>query len=254
MKANATTKKVTAKKVVKKPAAKKVAAKKAVKNPETASTEIVFILDRSGSMGGRETDVIGGFNRMITDQQAKKGECFVSTVLFDDKSEVLHDRVPVGEVRPLTEREYNVRGCTAYYDALGRAIRHHIYVQRCLPEEKRAEKVLFVVMTDGEENASREYRGDQLKRLVAEEQEEWGWEFVFIGAGIDALQAAQEIGIKADNAISTLCDAGGIKMSYICACDAITNLRERRAMRQNADGTSFRQKIDLDYARRKQTK
>jgi len=235
-------------KQVKKTVNKKVATKKLAEN---ARTEIVFILDRSGSMSGREADVIGGFNQMISEQKKKPGECNVSAVLFDDYSEVLLNRVPVGDVKPLTENEYNVRGCTAYYDALGRAVLHHIYVQRSLPEGKRAEKVLFVVMTDGEENASREFSGANLRRLVAEEQEKWGWEFVFIGAGIDAIQAAQDIGIKAEHAINTFADAEGMKLSYICACEAISNLRERRKMGQNADGTSFRDKIDLDFQKRK---
>lgn len=230
---------------MKKPVAKKVKAQGV-----NARTEIVFVLDRSGSMSGREQDVIGGFNRMIADQQKKPGECHVSTVLFDDVSEVLHNRISVSEISPLTEREYNVRGSTAYYDALGRGILHHIRVQRHLPEGRRAEKVLFVVMTDGCENASREFNARNLKRLIQEEQEKWGWEFVFIGAGIDAIQAATDIGIKADCAINTVADQDGIAMSYACACEAITNLRERRAMSRNADGTSFREKIDADFKRR----
>jgi len=233
-----------AKKNVNKEAAEK-------KTAGNARTEIVFVLDRSGSMGGREADVIGGFNRMISEQRKKTGVCNVSAVLFDDCSEVLLNRVPVRDVRPLTENEYNVRGCTAYYDALGRAIRHHIRVQRYLPAENRAEKVLFVVMTDGMENASREFSGADLRRLVAEEQEKWGWEFVFIGAGIDAIRAAQDIGIKAENAIDTIADSEGIKLSYMCACEAISNLRERRMMKQNADGSSFRDRIDLDFRKRK---
>ena len=246
----AKTVKAKAVKPVKKPAAKKAAPKKAKTPSGNARTEIVFILDRSGSMGGREEDVIGGFNRMIADQQQKEGECFVSTVLFDDVSEVLMNRVPVKDVRPLTDKDYNVRGCTAYFDALGRAIRHHIYIQRCLPEEKRSEKVLFVVMTDGLENASREYTGENLRRLVKEEQDKWGWEFMFIGAGIDAIEAAKDIGIKAEFAINAINDAGGQKLSYACACSAISNLRERRALDRNADGSSFREEIDRDFKSR----
>lgn len=240
------------KKVAKKPAAKKKSVgAKAQTDQDNARTEIVFIIDRSGSMGGREKDVIGGFNRMIAEQQQKKGECHVSTVLFDTVSEVLHNRVPVAEVRPMTESEYNVRGCTAYYDALGRGILHHIRVQRYLAPERRAEKVLFVVMTDGFENASREFNAQSLKRLIRTEQEKWGWEFVFIGAGIDAIQAAADIGINADCAINTVADKDGIAMSYMCASEAITNLRERRSMYRNADGTSFRERIDADFKRRR---
>ena len=250
MKKTVTTKKtVSQKKVAAKMTSKAKASKKA-KVQENARTEIVFVLDRSGSMGGRERDVIGGFNRMIADQQQKPGACFVSTVLFDDEAEVLHNRVPVGEVRPLTEAEYTVRGSTAYYDALGRGIVHHIRVQRYLPEARRAEKVLFVVMTDGGENASREFTAQKLKSLIQWEQDRWGWEFVFIGAGIDAIRAAADIGIKASCAINTVADQTGISMSYSCACAAITNLRERRMMHRNADGTSFRDRIDADYKSR----
>ena len=228
----------------------KKAVKKAVKKDENVRTEIVFILDRSGSMSGREQDVIGGFNRMIDDQQKKRGECHVSTVLFNDVSAVLHNRVPISKVRLLTDTEYFVGGGTAYYDALGRGIRHHIYVQRNLPEDKRAEKVLFVVMTDGQENASREYSARVLKKLISEEQKKWGWEFVFIGAGIDAIQSAKDIGIKVEHAINTVADKDGIAVSYCCMCEAITNLREGRGLAENADGSSFREKVDADFKRR----
>lgn len=215
---------------------------------DNARTEVVFVLDRSGSMGGREADVIGNFNKVIADQKRRPGECTVSVVLFDDTAEVLLNRVPLADVRDLTERDYDVRGCTAYYDALGRAIRHHVRVQRHLPKERRAEKVLFVVMTDGLENASREYSGAALRRLLAEEQRKWGWEFLFFGADIDAIEAAQHIGIKAENAISMLGDSQGYGVSYACVGSAIANVRERRAMSQNADGTSYRATVDHDYA------
>lgn len=220
---------------------------KTVTPSDNARTEVVFVLDRSGSMSGREQDVIGGFNRMIAEQRQKKGECLVSTVLFDDVSEVLHDRLPVGEIRPLTEAEYNVRGMTAYYDALGRGIIHHIRIQRGLPENRRAEKVLFVVMTDGCENASCEFSAQNLRRLIQEEQDKWGWEFVFIGAGIDAIKAAADIGISADRAIRTVSDRAGIAASWECASQAIANLRERRRMERNADGSSYRDEIDADF-------
>lgn len=221
---------------------------------DNARTEVVFVLDRSGSMGGRETDVIGNFNKVIADQKSRPGECTVSVVLFDDTAEVLLDRVPLADVRDLTEQDYDVRGCTAYYDALGRAIRHHIRVQRHLPKERRAEKVMFVVMTDGMENASREYSGAALRRLLAEEQKKWGWEFLFFGADIDAIEAAHHIGIKAENAISILGDSQGYGVSYACVSSAIANVRERRAMSQNADGTSYRAEVDHDYAVRSKRK
>lgn len=231
--------------------APKITPKKEADKGENARTEIVFILDRSGSMSGREQDVIGGFNRMIAKQQKKPGECHVSTVLFNGNSKVLHNRVPISSVRPLTEDEYFVGGNTAYFDALGRGIQHHISVQRHLSEDKRAEKVLFVVMTDGEENSSREFDARNLKRLIEEEQEKWDWEFVFIGAGIDAIQAAKDIGIKAENAINTVADKKGIVMCCECICEAVTNLREGRRLADNADGSSFRDKVDADFKRRK---
>ena len=215
---------------------------------DNARTEVVFVLDRSGSMGGRESDVIGNFNKVIADQKLKPGECTVSVVLFDDTAEVLLDRVPLADVRDLTERDYDVRGCTAYYDALGRAIHHHIRVQRHLPEERRAEKVMFIVMTDGEENASREYSGEALRHLLEEEQKKWGWEFLFFGAGIDAIEAARHIGIRAEHAVSMMGDSKGYGVSYDCVCSAISNIRERRAMSLNADGTSYRAHVDRDYA------
>ncbi|MGN0845464.1 MAG: hypothetical protein ACI4QT_09635 [Kiritimatiellia bacterium] len=154
-------------------------------------------------------------------------------------------------MRPLTEAEYFVRGCTAYFDALGRGILYHISVQRHLSEDKRAEKVLFVVMTDGEENSSREFDAPHLKRLIEEEQKKWGWEFVFIGAGIDAIQAAKDIGIKVENAINSVADKEGIVMCCECMCEAVTNLREGRRLADNADGSSFRDKVDADFKRRK---
>lgn len=210
-------------------------------------TEIVFILDRSGSMGGRQQDVIGGFNRMLADQRRNPGECHVSTVLFDDVSEVLHNRVPIGRMAPLTEEQYTVRGCTAYYDALGRAIRHHVLVQRHLPADRRADKVVFVVMTDGYENASQEFDARKLRDIVQTEQDKWGWEFVFLGAGIDAIQAAADIGIAADRAVNFVADSTGIAASFDGVSRAVGNLRARRRLEENEDGTSWRERMDRDF-------
>ncbi len=242
---------MTKKKKTHTPSAHEATTSKAAKPPkENARTEVVFVLDRSGSMSGCEADVIGSFNKLIAEQKKKPGACTVSVVLFDSTSEVLMDRVPLEKVRDITDRDYDVRGCTAYYDALGRAIRYHVRVQRLLPKEFRAEKVLFVVMTDGLENASREYSGERLRHMVLEEQEKWGWEFLFFGAGIDAISAAKDIGIYMENAINTFADSSGIHSSCLCMSSAITNLRERRTMNMNADGSSYRQMVDADYANR----
>lgn len=225
--------------------------KKTKKTEAPPRTEIVFVLDRSGSMGGRERDVIGGFNKFLADQRQARGECYVSTVLFDDVSEVLHNRVPIARMEPLTEGQYTVRGCTAYYDALGGAIRHHVLVQRYLPENLRAGKVVFVVMTDGCENSSREFDARRLRDIVRKEQEKWGWEFVFLGAGIDAIQAASDIGIAADRAVNFVADGAGIATSFEGVSQAVGNLRARRRLEDNADGTSWRERMDRDFDGRK---
>jgi len=176
-------------------------------------TELVFILDRSGSMGGLESDTIGGYNGMMAKQKREGEKVNVTTVLFDDEVEILHDRFPIDDVRPLTEEDYYVRGCTALLDAVGKTIGKVENVQKRLPEEKRAGKVIFIITTDGLENASREYDYGKVKKLI-EAKKECGWEFLFLGANIDAAAEAGKIGIMADRAVTFENDPKGISLNY----------------------------------------
>ena len=163
-------------------------------------TELVFILDRSGSMAGLEKDTIGGFNSLIEKQRKEPGTAAVSTVLFDNESEVIHDRLPLENIPPMTDKEYYVRGCTALLDAVGGAIHHIGNVHKYAREEDRPEKTLFVITTDGMENASRKYSYRKLKDMIRRQEEEYGWEFLFLGANIDAAKEAARFGIREDRA------------------------------------------------------
>ena len=165
-------------------------------------TEIVFILDRSGSMAGLEDDTIGGFNAMIQKQKNEPGEAFVSTVLFDNYSEVIHDRVDIQKIEPMTRNEYYVRGCTALLDAVGGAIHHIGNVHKYAREEDRPEKTLFAITTDGMENASRKYSYEKLKAMIERQKEKYGWEFIFLGANIDVAKEAARFGIDEDRAVN----------------------------------------------------
>ena len=177
-------------------------------------TELVFILDRSGSMSGLEADTIGGFNALIEKQKKEAGEALVSTVLFDNDSQVIHDRVPLDRVPALTEREYFVRGCTALLDAVGGAIHHIGNVHKYAREEDRPEKTLFVITTDGMENASRFYTYDKVSAMIRHEKEKYGWEFLFLGANIDAAREASRFGISADRAANYHADHQGTGVIY----------------------------------------
>lgn len=176
-------------------------------------TEIVFILDRSGSMSGLETDTIGGFNSMIEKQKKENGEALISTVLFDNVSEVIHDRVPVQKVEPMTDRDYSVRGCTALLDAIGGAIHHIGNVHKYARNEDVPEHTLFVITTDGMENASRRYDSETVKKMIERQKEKYGWEFLFLGANIDAVETAKHFGIGADRAVNYHSDHMSIKPS-----------------------------------------
>ena len=209
-------------------------------------TELVMILDRSGSMGGLESDTIGGYNSMLKKQGETEGEVLVSTVLFDDRSEVLFDRVPLEELPQMTDKEYYVRGCTALLDAVGGAIRHIGNVHKYAREEDRPEKTIFVITTDGLENASREYSYDRVKRMVERQKEKYGWEFLFLGANIDAIETAGKFGISADRAANYHSDHIGTALNYEVLSETV---REFRAC--GAVPAQWKERIDEDYKNRK---
>ena len=208
-------------------------------------TEIVFILDRSGSMAGLEDDTIGGFNAMIEKQKQEPGKALVSTVLFDNESEVIHDRVNIQEIEPMTRKEYYVRGCTALLDAVGSAIHHIGNVHKYAREEDRPEKMLFVITTDGMENASRKYTYDRLKTMIERQKEKYGWEFLFLGANIDAAREAARFGISADCTANYHADSEGTAVIYEAVSEAVCNVRASRPM--TAD---WKKKVDADYRKR----
>ena len=209
-------------------------------------TELVFILDRSGSMAGLEKDTIGGFNAMIEKQRGEPGEALISTVLFDNETEVIHDRIPLDRVPALTEKEYFVRGCTALLDAVGGAIHHIGTVHKYAREEDRPEKTLFVITTDGMENASHFYTYDQAKAMIQRQQEKYGWEFLFLGANIDAAREAARFGIRADRAANYYADSVGTEVVYEAVNEAVCQVRRTAPM-----NNSWRQRIDEDFKRRR---
>ena len=208
-------------------------------------TEIVFILDRSGSMAGLEDDTIGGFNAMIQKQKSEEGEAYVSTVLFDNHTEVIHDRVDIQQIQPMTREDYYVRGCTALLDAVGKSIRHIGNVHKYAREEDRPEKTIFVITTDGMENASREYTYDRVKKMIQHEQEKYGWEFLFLGANIDAAKEAARFGITEDRAANFHADHQGTAVIYEAMSEAVCNVRACRPM--SAD---WKRRVDEDYQKR----
>ena len=188
-------------------------------------TEIVFILDRSGSMSGLEQDTIGGFNSLIEKQKKEEGDAFISTVLFDSRREVLHDRVDLKKIEPITEKEYYVRGSTALLDALGEAIHHIGNIHKYARKEDVPEKTMFIIMTDGYENASRKYRYEEIRKMISRQKEKYGWEFMFLGANIDAISEAKKYGISEDMAVEYNCDRKGTAISYGAVSDAVSTCR-----------------------------
>ena len=208
-------------------------------------TELVFILDRSGSMAGLEDDTIGGFNAMIDKQKRETGEAVVSTVLFDNVSEVIHDRVDIQKIEPLTDRDYSVRGCTALLDAVGGAIHHIGNVHKYAREEDRPEKTLFVITTDGMENASHKYSYDRLKAMIQRQKEKYGWEFIFLGANIDAAREAARFGIDTDHAANYHADTLGTAVIYEAVSEAVCNIRANRSVNKE-----WKKRVDEDYRKR----
>lgn len=208
-------------------------------------TEIVFVLDRSGSMSGLELDTIGGFNSMIRKQKKAQGEALISTVLFDNASTVLHDRVDIKNIRPMTEQDYVVGGCTALLDAIGGAIHHIGNIHKYAREEDVPEHTMFVIMTDGMENASHCYSSRKVKYMIEREKEKYGWEFLFLGANIDAIETADRFGISADRAVNYQCDGAGTMLNYDVLSDAISSFRNSQPL--NAD---WKRRIDEDYRNR----
>jgi uncharacterized protein YegL len=208
-------------------------------------TELVFILDRSGSMSGLEQDTIGGFNSLIEKQRKEPGESRVSTVLFDTESQVIHDRLLLDFVPPMTEREYFVRGSTALLDAVGGAIHHIGNVHKYARREDVPEKTLFVITTDGMENASRHYSYEKVRRMIERRTERDGWEFLFLGANIDAVKTAGRFGIPPERAADYCCDAKGTALNYEVLCEAVCQVRAGRPL-----SASWKRSIDEDYKKR----
>ena len=209
-------------------------------------TELVFILDRSGSMSGLEGDTIGGFNSLIEKQRGQEGECFVSVVLFDNESEVLYDRVKLADVRKMTRDDYTVRGCTALIDAIGGAIHHIGNIHKYARPEDVPEHTMFVIMTDGMENASHRYSSDRVKQMIEHEKTEYGWEFLFIGANIDAVKTAGRFGIGSNRAVNYHADSRGTGVVYEAVCASIGKMRAGRGVSDDWSGS-----INEDYNNRR---
>ena len=208
-------------------------------------TELVFILECSGSMAGLEKDTVGGFKSMIARQKREAGEAVVSTVLFDSQSAVIHDRVPLPKVTPMTEKEYCPGGCTALLDAIGGAIHHIGNIHKYARREDVPEKTLFIITTDGYENASRRYDYETVRKMIEREKEQYGWEFLFLGANIDAAREAARFGIHADRAVNYKCDVEGTALNYEVIGDAVCSVRASKPL-----SASWKARIDADVSKR----
>ena len=217
-----------------------------MKKTNNNTTELVFILDRSGSMAGLESDTIGGFNSLIEKQKKQEGKCYVSTVLFDHEILVLHDRLDLQNVGPLTDNDYQVRGCTALIDAIGSSIHHIANIHKYARPEDVPQNTMFVIMTDGMENASKKYSSQKVKEMIEHEKEKYGWEFLFIGANIDAVETAGHFGINADRAVNYHADSQGTSVVYDTVADTVCCMRACAPI--SADWSD---KINEDFNRRK---
>ncbi len=216
-------------------------------------TELVFILDRSGSMSGLEKDTIGGFNSLIEKQKQQEGKARVSVVLFDDTSEVIYDRKKLKKIEPMTEEQYFVRGCTALLDAVGGAIHHIGNIHKNMDDEKVPEKTLFVITTDGMENASRNYDYGQVKHMIERQKKRYGWEFLFLGANIDAIAEAAKFGIKASRAVNFENDSDGQALNYEVLSKTVGTLRSCKCsadMSDILDEGMWQEEIRKDYSKR----
>lgn len=231
--------------MIKKISSKNVKLKTAKGADKNNITELVFILDRSGSMSGLEKDTIGGFNSMIKKQKKEDGECYVTTVLFDHEIVTLHDRVDLDEIGPMTDRDYSVRGCTALIDAIGTTVKHIEDIHRYQCPGDVPSNTVFVITTDGLENASKEYSADQVRKMI-EQHKELGWEFLFIGANIDAVGTAQGFGISADRAVNYHADSQGTEVLYDTVCEAVSSVRASMPLPK-----SWSKKISEDFNSRK---
>lgn len=209
-------------------------------------TEIVFILDRSGSMGGLEKDTIGGFNGLIEKQRKEEGEALISAVLFDHVSEVLYDRTRLSEIQEMTDQDYYVRGCTALLDAIGGAIHHIGNVHKYAREEDVPEHTLFVIITDGMENASHTYTAERVREMIQRQEKKYGWEFLFLGANMDAVTTAKSFGIREERAVTHLSDSEGVALNYRTVCEVMSDVRCGAPI-----APDWKKKIKADYAKRK---
>lgn len=209
-------------------------------------TEMVFILDKSGSMSGLESDTIGGFNSMIKKQKEKDGKAFVSTILFSDSSTVVHDRIDISEVKPMTDEDYCVGGCTALVDAIGGAIRHIETIHKYARKEDVPENTIFIITTDGMENASHKYSSEEVKKMIEREKEKNGWEFLFVAANIDAVETASHFGIGSDRAVNYHADGCGTGVVYEALECAVSQVRSGKKL-----SGKWSRKINEDYNNRK---
>ena len=215
---------------------------------KTNLTELVFILDRSGSMGGLESDTIGGFNSMLSKQQTEPGDCRITTILFDNEYEVLHDRIDINAVSSITGKDYFVRGQTALLDAVGKTINKIRTVQKNTSQDYRAEKVLFVITTDGMENASREFNYVKIKSMIEHQKEKYNWEFIFLGANIDAIDVANRFGIAQNRTQNFHNDSEGIALNYMTVSETVANFRAAPCGVSVDD--DWGEKIKADYKKR----